>query len=219
MKLQNFIPLKLAQFYNLGTEKDCHNLRFIVTNTHLFFYTDKYIYPLNLSNPAIAEMEAEKIEFHLQDDRILNAAICGQLPLFFSRTHGLVCVTPGDFDTIEFMNSSYTLGPSGNTAADINNVSSSRIDQSALYNSQINESSLYMFDLDPDAMYNEFKDEVSQLKAAFIYRLKHNNNMCNTILNELLRNMSESQTGTTVVGDANQLDRYISNIYIYMAKL
>ncbi|XP_011189128.2 nuclear pore complex protein Nup133 [Zeugodacus cucurbitae] len=213
MKLQNFIPLKLAQFYNLGTEKECHNLRFIVTSTHLFFYTDKYIYPLNLSNPAIAEMEAEKIEFHLQDDRILNAAICGQLPLFFSRTHGLVCVTPGDFDTIEFMNSSYSFGPNANTAADLNNLSSLAIDQSALYNSsQINESNLYMFDLDPDAMYNEFKDEVSQLKAAFIYRLKHNNNMSNTILNELLRNMSENQAASTGSADANQLDRIVITI-------
>ncbi|XP_004536057.1 nuclear pore complex protein Nup133 [Ceratitis capitata] len=212
MKLQSFIPLKLTQFYNLGTEKDCYNLRFIVTRTHLFFYTDKYIYPLNLSNPAIAEMEAEKIEFHLQDDRILNAAICGQLPLFFSRTHGLVCVTPGDFDTLDFMNSSFAMVGNGTTAADISNLSPMGADTSALFTSQINESNLYMFDLDPDAMYNEFKDEVSQLKAAFIYRLKHNNNMCNTILNELLRNMAEGQTGSTGVVDANQLDRIVITI-------
>ncbi|XP_067617960.1 nuclear pore complex protein Nup133 [Eurosta solidaginis] len=218
MKLQSFIPLKLTQFYNVGTEKDCHNLRFIVTRTHLFFYTDKFIYPLNLTNPAIAEMEAEKIEFHLQDDRILNAAVCGYLPLFFSRTHGLVCVTPGDFDTMDYMNSSFAMGaPSGvggsTTAIDINGMSTIGVDQSAdLFNSQINESNLYMFELDPDAMYNEFKDEVSQLKSAFIYRLKHNNNMCNTILNDLLRNMSEGQTGSTTLADANQLDRIVITI-------
>ncbi|XP_054725254.1 nuclear pore complex protein Nup133 [Anastrepha obliqua] len=212
MKLQSFLPLKLTQFYNIGTEKDCHNLRFIVTRTHLFFYTEKYIYPLNLSNPAIAEMEAEKIEFHLQDDRILNAAVCGHLPLFFSRTHGLVCVTPGDFDTMDFLNSSYAMGPSGTTTVDITGLSSIGGDQSALYSGQINDGNLYMFDLDPDAMYNEFKDEVSQLKAAFIYRLKQNNNMCNTILNELLRNMSEGQTGSTALSDANQLDRIVITI-------
>ncbi|XP_017488987.1 PREDICTED: nuclear pore complex protein Nup133 isoform X2 [Rhagoletis zephyria] len=209
MKLQSFIPLKLTQFYNIGTEKDCHNLRFIVTRTHLFFYTDKYIYPLNLANPAIAEMEAEKIEFHLQDDRILNAAVCGHLPLFFSRSLGLLCVTPGDFDTMDFLNSSYTMGPS---AIDITGMSPMGLDQSADFNSQYNESNLYMLDLDPDALYNEFKDEVSQLKAAFIYRLKHNNNMCNTILNDLLRNISEGQTGSKALPDANQLDRIVITI-------
>ncbi|XP_036324275.1 nuclear pore complex protein Nup133 [Rhagoletis pomonella] len=209
MKLQSFIPLKLTQFYNIGTEKDCHNLRFIVTRTHLFFYTDKYIYPLNLANPAIAEMEAEKIEFHLQDDRILNAAVCGHLPLFFSRSLGLLCVTPGDFDTMDFLNSSYTMGPS---AIDITGMSPMGLDQSADFNSQYNESNLFMLDLDPDALYNEFKDEVSQLKAAFIYRLKHNNNMCNTILNDLLRNISEGQTGSKALPDANQLDRIVITI-------
>lgn len=153
----------------------------------------------------MGEIDAEKIEFHLQDDRILSAAVCGQIPLIFSRTHGLVSITPGDFDSAEMMvnmtcASPEVFSPIAETSMREQSVLSTSV-------SNINEQNLYMYELDPDSIYSEFKDDVSQLKAAFIYRLKRNTTMCNTILNELLRNTVEPQTSGTLI-EAAQLDKY-----------
>lgn len=208
MHLQSFVPLKLSQFYSVPTENECLSLRFIICRTHIYLYNEKVVYPLSLSNIQMGEIDAEKIEFHLQDDRILSAAVCGQIPLIFSRTHGLVSITPGDFDSAEMMvnmtcASPEVFSPVTSAAAD-----SSLREQSVLSTSMsnVNEQHLYMYELDPDSIYSEFKDDVSQLKAAFIYRLKRNTAMCNTILNELLRNNVEPNTAGKL-SEAAQLDR------------
>lgn len=205
MHLQTFVPLKFSQFYSVPTEKECLNLRFIICRSHIYIYNDKVVYPLSLSNIQMGEIDAEKIEFHLQDDRILSAAVCGQIPLIFSRTHGLVSITPGDFDSAEMMvnmtcASPEVFSPIAETSMREQSVLSTSV-------SNINEQNLYMYELDPDSIYSEFKDDVSQLKAAFIYRLKRNTTMCNTILNELLRNTVEPQTSGALI-EAAQLDKY-----------
>lgn len=200
MRLLSFTPFKFSQFYSPSTENECISLRFIICRTHIYIYNDKVVYPLPLSNIQIGEIDAEKIEFHLQDDRILSAAVCTDIPLIFSRTHGLVSITPGDFDSSDMMNASCTtpevFSPMADTTLREQSVLSSSM-------SNINEQNLYMYELDPDSIYAEYKDDVSQLKAAFIYRLKRNTNMCNTILNELLRNVTEPST----TGEAAQLDK------------
>lgn len=186
-------------FFSAGTEYDCLMFRFVICRTHLYLYNDKVIYPLNLSNDNAAEVEAEKIEFQIQDDKILSAAVCGHIPLFFSRTHGLICVTPTDFDSNDMLNISAANAPEAYSPLNDYTLRGEQTFPSG------SDNNLYMFDLDPDMIYNDFKDEVSQMKAAFVYRLKRNNNMCNTILNELLRNVSDAQTGT--IADAADLDR------------
>ncbi|XP_037820765.1 nuclear pore complex protein Nup133 [Lucilia sericata] len=205
MRLLSFTPFKFSHFYSVATENECLSLRFIICRTHIYIYNDKVVYPLPLANIQIGEIDAEKIEFHLQDDRILSAAVCANIPLIFSRTHGLVSITPGDFDSSDIMNASCTtpevFSPMGDTTLREQSVLSSSM-------SNINEQNLYMYELDPDSIYSEFKDEVSQLKAAFIYRLKRNTNMCNSILNDLLRNAAEPST----TGEAAQLDKIVITI-------
>lgn len=201
MRLLTFTPFKFSHFFSVATEKECLSLRFIICRSHIYIYNEKVVYPLPLSNIQIGEIDAEKIEFHLQDDRILSAAVCTNIPLIFSRTHGLVSITPGDFDSSDIMNASCTtpevFSPMADTVLREQSIVSSSM-------SNINEQNLYMYELDPDSIYSEFKDEVSQLKAAFIYRLKRNTSMCNTILNELLRNVNEPQA----TGETTQLDKY-----------
>lgn len=46
----------------------------------------------------------EKIEFPVQGDKILAATIYNQIPLFFTRIHGLVSLSASDFDNSEFFN-------------------------------------------------------------------------------------------------------------------
>nr|ABL84944.1 Nup133 [Drosophila melanogaster] len=208
MLLESFTPLNMNKFFSAKTEEDCLSVRFVVGSSHIYLYTSKVVYPLHLTNSVpTAELEAEKIEFHQHDDRILSAVICSQLPLFFSRTHGLVSITPGDFDGTEMMNMSSCNTPDL-YAPNSCNASFAVADHSALTNSTNN---LHLFELDPDEMYNELSDEVGQLKAAFLYHMKRNSNMVKTIVDELLRNVTAADPSGAPM-DAYKLDRIVITI-------
>ncbi|KAH8382783.1 hypothetical protein KR009_005236 [Drosophila setifemur] len=208
MLLETFTPLKINKFFSSKTEEDCLSLRFVVGSSHIYLYTPKVVYPLHLTNTVpTAELEAEKIEFHLHDDRILSAAICSHLPLFFSRTHGLVAITPGDFDGTELLNMSSCNTPDLFAPASYN-ASFGAMNQSTLSGSTNN---LHMFELDPDDMYSELNDEVGQLKAAFLYQLKRNTNMAKTVVGELLRSVGEADANGAPL-DAYKLDRIVITI-------
>lgn len=203
MRLECFTPLKLNKFFSSKTVQECLSVRIIVGTSHMYLYTPKVVYPLILSNSSpTAEMEAEKIEFHLHDDRILSAAVCNHLPLFFSRTHGLVSITPSDFDGTDLLNLSSCNTPDLFAPLSFN-ASFSAHDQSMLGDSVNN---LPMYQLDPDDVYSELNNEIGQLKAAFLYRLKRNNNMVNTIIADLMESVAEPDPNGGPV-DAYKLDR------------
>jgi len=63
-----------------------------------------------------------------------------------------------------------------------------------------------MYQLDPDDVYSELNNEVGQLKAAFLYRLKRNNNMVNTIIADLMDSVTETDPKGGPL-DAYKLDR------------
>ncbi|EDW30446.1 GL18034 [Drosophila persimilis] len=208
--LESFTPLKLNKFYNAKTKEDCFSLRFIIGSSHIYLYTPKVVYPLLLANAVpTAEIEAEKIEFHLHDDRILCAAVYSRLPLFFSRTHGLVSITPGDFDANELHNMSTGNTPDLFKPAMLGSFSAP--DQSALTAVTDSRNNLHMFELDPDELYSDRRDKVGQLKAAFVYHLKRNNSMVKTIIGELLRTVNEPDQCSAPL-DAYKLDRIVITI-------
>lgn len=153
-------------------------MRFITNRGIAYLYNERSIFPTNLSNSGSNEIEVEKIEFQSQGDRIMNAAVCSNLPLFFSRNHGLVCVSPSDFDPGDFLNNS-SFSPDVFTPPLTENQT--------VFSPNVPTSSgnLIMYELDPDEIYNANKDVISQVKAAFIYNLKRNNETCNSILREL----------------------------------
>lgn len=203
MRINTFIPLKFSQFYSASTENECLMFRFIICRTYLYIYGEKIIYPLNLANPFVGEVEVDKIEFQLQDDRLLSAAVCGNIPLFFSRSHGLMCVSPSDFDSNDFMNTTnpqqdvYSSQPHGEFSLDLPQSETSSF-------VSVNERNLCMYEFDPDEMYDKHNDDVSKFKAAFVYCLKGNNTMCNKILKELLLSTTEGQMSSIA---ENQLDK------------
>lgn len=131
--------------------------------------------------------EFEKIELHSPTDKILFSAAYYQFPLFFTRDNGLVCVTPSDFDPSDFMNASissdifnskFDLSIGGGAGAlNTSNVFSPNVSMAF--------ENLTVYDLDPEELYNESNDTVSQMKAAFIYYLKKNISTCNEILSEI----------------------------------
>ncbi|ALC47782.1 Nup133 [Drosophila busckii] len=208
MQLECFTPMKLNKFYSSKTKLDCLSVRILIGITHMYLYTPKVVFPLLVANAApTAEMEAEKIEFHMHDDRILSAGFSRNLPLFFSRTHGLVSVTPGDFDSTDLLNLSNCNTPDLLGAFSIN-ASFSAPDPS---NMSVSSNNLPLFELDPDDVYAELNNEVGQLKAAFLCRMKRNNGNANSLIGELLINLAEADP-TGAPTDAYKLDRIVITI-------
>lgn len=208
MSLETFAPLKLSNFYSINSEVECLSLRMIVCHSHLYVYDGRFIYPISLANLMIGEMETEKIEFHLQDDRIMCAAVIyGLIPLFFSRAHGLITVAPSDIDDMDLLNNTCTTIPESlpenHPTHNNSNVSTM---QSLNLTTVEEKNTLYIYEIDPDSICSKYKDEVSQLKAAFVYFVKHNESMSNTILKELLQKLTHSRA-TGALTKVNRLDQ------------
>lgn len=79
---------------------------FILNRGIAYLYGEKSVYPINISNPTSGEFEVEKIRFQLQGDKIMSTAVCSEIPLFFTPTYDLVCISPSDFDPGDFLNTS-----------------------------------------------------------------------------------------------------------------
>lgn len=131
----------------------------------------------------------ERLEFYSPGDRIMTGVINRHnLPLFFSRNHGHICVTSSDFEP-ELMNASMmseTQFSMRSMAVDatgsqtmlgsVQGVSSSATLQNV---------NLSMYELDPDEMQQQGSEAPDQLKAAFIFHLKGQVNSCASILRQL----------------------------------
>jgi nuclear pore complex protein Nup133 len=170
-----------------------------------YIYTEKIIYPVVLNTGGSANQaqplddleKVEQIEFQAQDDKIMNAANHNNIPLFFSRNHGLVCVTSSDFEP-DFLNSSVS-------SEVFSPITASDASMSIFSPNVTNVGNLTMYDLDPEEIYDTSKDTVSQLKAAFIYHLKRNHTMCTGILKELLKTQTGSNFDRVVLTIAQDL--------------
>lgn len=178
-----------------------------------YVYSERLILPVLIQTnsplqPPIDDIE--KIEFHNQDDRLIAAENVGNLPLFFSRLHGVVCVTPSDFEpdymsnsvnasisNISVMNEMFS--PQAALATDVSNI---------LSPTTTNIGNLSMYELDPEEIRERNKDTSSQFKAAFIYYLKRNSAMCLTIINDLFPDSSrqvDSKLDRIVIAIAQDL--------------
>lgn len=166
----NFCHLKHNIFYRPEMDEEILAMKFMLNRGVAYVYGEKFVHPVYMNGTGNDEIE--KIEFQSQSDKIMAAATYNNIPLFFSRLHGLVCVAASDFDTTDILNSSEILSPS--------------FDQSFAQSPNVtNAGYLTMYELDPEEIYNSNKDTISQLKAAFIYHLKKNSSMCSAILKEL----------------------------------
>lgn len=192
MKIIQFIPLKLSQFCNFDSRlrdiaNDSLKIRFIINRGTAYLYGNKTIYPINLNAPNSGDIDAEKIDFQNSSDTILFGKVCANIPLFFTKAHGLVCVTASDFDASDFMSSSYNpdLFPIPFSPAETTLQSSMMSPSNSTMGGAGN---LMMYDLDPDEILGENANEdlVAQMKAAFVYHMKRNGNASNAILKEIL---------------------------------
>jgi nuclear pore complex protein Nup133 len=128
---------------------------------------------------------------------LIAAENVGGLPLFFSRIHGVICVSPSDFEPDFFNNSMNvsisnanlsTMGGAGDIFSPQQSAQISMMETSVLSPNTTNAGNLSVYALDPEEIRENNRDVGSQFKAAFIYHLKRNAAMCQTILNELFGN-------------------------------
>lgn len=198
MMLKESTMLKYKGFYNRERESDVTNFKFIANRAMAYVYNDKSIYPVmfdkNAGSTANSESsspteEVEKIEFNIQEDGILAGNCFQNTALFFSKIHGMVVVTPSDFEpNSEVFNSSVS-SDVFNPNVSVND--SAFISQSIFNPVTTNAGNLVLYDLDPEEISNSEKDNVNQMKAAFIYHIKRNTPASNEIINGILQNLDE----------------------------
>ncbi|XP_001847396.2 nuclear pore complex protein Nup133 [Culex quinquefasciatus] len=206
MVLKESTMMKYKGFYSREREEETTGFRFVANRVVAYVYNEKVIYPVNLdrgaansaanSESSSPSEELEKIEFNVQDDAILAANCFQNTALFFSKIHGLVVVTPSDFEpNSEVFNSSVS-SDVFNPNISVND--SVFISQSIFAPATTNAGNLVLYDLDPEEISSADKDHVSQLKAAFIYHIKRNIPASNEIINEILQSAEQKPLDGTV---------------------
>lgn len=214
-QVKEFQLLRYKAFHSLHQQQPNPwiNMKFIICRGMAYMYNDKLIYPIVLNTQSNSQLVAptddmEKIEFLGQEDKIMSAANHQNIPLFFSRLHGVVCVSASDFDPDFFNSSGITSGPGDVFSPTGNFGNTSVADMSIMSPNTTNVGNLTMFELDPEEIAETNKeDAVSQLKAAFIYHLKRNTHMCQEILKEML-----------LKNDGTQLDSELDRIVLTIAQ-
>ncbi|CRL07223.1 CLUMA_CG020204, isoform A [Clunio marinus] len=195
-QLKDFQLLRFKTFFSHQQTNLFSNFKFIIVRGIAYIYSERMILPVIIqSNQPLQPPsdDVEKIEFHTHDDRLIAAENIGGLPLFFSKLHGVVCVTPSDFEP-ELLNSSVNVSMTNvSIMSEVFSPKASLItDETSnlLSPSTTNIGNLTMYELDPEDICERNKDAVSQFKAAFIYHLKRNSAMCHSIINEMFKDES-----------------------------
>ncbi|XP_055603804.1 nuclear pore complex protein Nup133 [Uranotaenia lowii] len=196
MVLKESAFMKYKGFYSREREEEYLGFKFVANRATAYVYNDKVIYPVSLdratgvtgsSESSSPSEELEKIEFNIQDDRILASNCFQNTAIFFSLIHGLVVLTASDFEpNSEVFNSSVS-SDVFNPNISVND--SAFISQSIFVPATTNAGNLVLYDLDPEEISNTDKDNVSQLKAAFIYHIKRNSSASNEIINQIVVNL------------------------------
>ncbi|CAH1116722.1 unnamed protein product [Phaedon cochleariae] len=162
VSIKDFILLKISGLYREDNASDSLSYRFLLSGSSVYMYNLKTIRIMRSSE------EPDVLEFNSSQDFLLGGSICVNTPVFFSRLNGLVAVCTND-QISDFLNQSTTsntpIETSFNESTAVNNLS--------------------MYNLDPEEIYNAYKDTVGQLKAAFIFHIRNQQSAYQDILNEL----------------------------------
>lgn len=172
VRLINGYNLKHKGFYK--DENEGMNLKFIVNHGMAYVYDEKFVYPVFITEHELDE--AETIEFKGPEDKILAAVSIQDLALFFSRNHGIISITPSDFDPSELTNNNTSMYHENYIVLN-ESVTSCR---------EINSSNLSMYEYNPEEIMMTHDDIIHKLKAAFLYYVKRNTNESTKIIDGLL---------------------------------
>ncbi|XP_069672597.1 nuclear pore complex protein Nup133 isoform X3 [Periplaneta americana] len=166
-RFSTFFPLKNTGFYREEDEEELLSYQFLLVEQSAFLYNQKEV--LAVSAVAFSD-EPDNIEFLGPGDRVLGGAVCGNVPVFFSKNHGLISISPSDFSphdvnsSMSFSEAPGTLDITGSQFSEGINISMTEVELEEL---TIN------------------KDTATQMRVAFIHYIKKNLSQSESIVNEI----------------------------------
>ena len=160
--IKDFLMLKMTDLYRESNTGDYLSYRFLLCGTHAYLYNQKSITVIK------PHEEPDILEFNTPQDFLLAGSVCVNTAIFFSRNHGLVAISSNE------MANELNLSVAGaNTPAETSFYESMVVNNLSIYN------------MDPEEISNACKDTLSQLKAAFIFYIKNQEDAYKDILYEL----------------------------------
>ncbi|XP_044263471.1 nuclear pore complex protein Nup133 [Tribolium madens] len=160
--VKDFLLLKITDLYRENNPGDSLSYRFLLCGINAYLYNQKHITVIK------PQEEPDILEFNTPQDFLLAGSICVNTPIFFSRNHGLVAIASNDMSND--LNLSLTCP---NTPVDTS------------FNDNVVVNNLSIYNMDPEEISVVYKDTVSQLKAAFIFRIQNQEQACKDIIDEL----------------------------------
>ncbi|GLH11927.1 Nuclear pore complex protein Nup133 [Gryllus bimaculatus] len=158
-KFATFCPLKnTTGFYRKEQDADVNSYQFLSLGQSAYLYNQKAI--LAVSSTASYNEDTDVIEFMGSGDRLLGAALCGNVPVFFSKIYGLVSVSPADISPHDLLNSSMSMSD----VRSASDITISQLSETGL-NITVTEAELSEFTVN--------KDMTTRLKAAFLHYIKN----------------------------------------------
>ncbi|KAF5280860.1 hypothetical protein FQR65_LT03009 [Abscondita terminalis] len=156
--IRDLLVLKMNSLYREDNTSDSLAYRFLLCGNCAYLYNERTI---TIFKP---QEEPDVLEFHNLPDFILGGAVCVNTPIFFLRNNGLVSISHND-SGMDF------------------NISSSMTHVESLNDSGLGNLSVY--NMDPEEMYNTYKNTISKIKAAFIYHMKNQKVACQDVVQEV----------------------------------
>lgn len=168
-----FIPIKIDPllFYHDDIEFTLMSYHFVLCGWEAIIYNQHNVLVINTAS----EIEQDKIDLvRGGEDSILGGAICSATPVLFTKSIGLVSITPVDFAVQDFSMSyadaSTTM--SMDYSYKVNQTHTAQNFSTLISNEELQD------------MYCS-SDATAQLRAAFLLSLRQNKVQCNEILSQL----------------------------------
>ncbi|KMQ88267.1 nuclear pore complex protein nup133 [Lasius niger] len=163
-----FIPVKIDPllFYHNDIESTLVSYHFVLCGWEAIIYNQHNVLVINTAS----EIEQDKIDLvRGGEDSILGGAICSATPVLFTKSVGLVSITPVDFAVQDF-NVGYT---DATTSMD--------------YSYKVNQTAQNFSTISNDELQDMYcsSDMTTQLRAAFLLSLRQNKMQCNEVLSQL----------------------------------
>ncbi|XP_071453721.1 nuclear pore complex protein Nup133-like [Hetaerina americana] len=192
IKFASFCPIKYTSLYREEEELKSWNYHFILHGNSAIMFNYKSIIVVPVSSPS---EEPDKIEFMTSDDRVLGGALCGNVPLFFLKNHGLLSILPIEGSSMDAFN---------NSIMEDSNVS----EHSQLVSDGLTVS---MAELEEMSLN---KDSTSKLKAAFLNYIRKDRAKCEALLQELIPESSVGRGPRAEGSSKADLDRLLDQVVV-----
>lgn len=167
VQIEEFLLLKLFGLYQEEDTAEFLSYRLLLCDNNVFVYRNRDI---TIIQPG---SEPDLLDFSAIGDKLLGGSVCSNIPVFFSRNQGLLAIYPVDQAMHDVSLSRTVLDNSVDKWMPFDETLS------------VQHTNLSLYNLEPQDMLATQKDTISQLKAAFLYHVKNQQEACYEILAQL----------------------------------